>query len=139
MYPEGLWHSSVFLYIYDKHLPCSSSLNVFKRTLRICWCSHSNYVYIYGFDKFTENFRALCTGEKGVGRSGKALHYKGSKLHRIIPSFMIQGGDFTLGDGRGGESIYGESFADENFKIKHTAPGQLFVFMYIHIYGIHCC
>ena len=70
-----------------------------------------------------ENFRALCTGEKGVGPvSGKPLHYKGSTFHRVIKGFMIQGGDFTAGDGTGGESIYGEKFADEAFTAVHDRP-----------------
>ena len=70
----------------------------------------------------SENFRALCTGERGMGTVGRPLHYRGSAFHRIIPRFICQGGDFTRGDGTGGESIYGPKFADENYSLRHLEP-----------------
>ncbi|XP_063992137.1 peptidyl-prolyl cis-trans isomerase D isoform X1 [Diachasmimorpha longicaudata] len=72
-----------------------------------------------------ENFRALCTGEKGIGTHGKKLHYKGTIFHKIVPQFMIQGGDIINFDGSGGESIYGGYFEDESFETSHSVKGLL--------------
>ncbi|GMS99613.1 hypothetical protein PENTCL1PPCAC_21788, partial [Pristionchus entomophagus] len=78
--------------------------------------------------KTAENFRALCTGEKGIGKLAKPLHYKGATFHKQVwnpTAQYIEGGDIVNGDGTGGESIYGETFDDENFKEKHTGAGIL--------------
>ena len=84
-------------------------------------------LYIEKTARTAENFRALCTGERGLSKCGKPMHYKGSIFHRIMPEFMAQGGDFTLGNGQGGESIYGGKFPDEEgaFETKHTQRGDL--------------
>ena len=70
-----------------------------------------------------ENFRGLCTGEFGKTIEGIPLHFKGSTFHRVIPEFMVQGGDFTKGNGTGGESIYAKQFLDENFHLSHQGAG----------------
>ena len=83
-------------------------------------------LYIDKTARTSENFRSLCTGERGDGKTGKPLHFKGSKFHRIMPEFMAQGGDITTENGEGGESIYDSGkFADEDFSLKHNERGDL--------------
>ncbi|KAI3915740.1 hypothetical protein MKW92_011683 [Papaver armeniacum] len=83
-------------------------------------------VYSDVVPKTAENFRALCTGEKGIGpNTGVPLHFKGNCFHRVVKGFMIQGGDISARNGTGGESIYGVKFEDENFELKHERKGML--------------
>ena len=80
-------------------------------------------LFVSAAPRTCENFRQLCTGEHRIG--GRSIGYKGCVFHRVINDFMVQGGDFTRGDGTGRQSIYGETFADENFSLKHDSPGLL--------------
>jgi cyclophilin family peptidyl-prolyl cis-trans isomerase len=87
---------------------------------RVEYGLYGNYV-----PRTAQNFKQLCTGEAGEGASGKPLFYKGCKIHRIIPDFMFQGGDFDNEDGTGGESIFGRTFEDEKFGVSHDKKGLL--------------
>ena len=89
------------------------------------YCDRVVYDLYASTPKTSENFRALCTGEKGNGEDETHLDYAGTTFHRIIPGFMAQGGDFSHGDGTGGESIYGKEFDDENFDEGHNQRGLL--------------
>ena len=82
-------------------------------------------IYYIQAPKTCENFRCLCTGEKGTDSNGNVLCYKNNIFHRVIKDFMIQGGDITKQNGTGGMSIYGERFDDECFTLKHAEPGML--------------
>ncbi|EAX91669.1 cytosolic cyclophilin, putative [Trichomonas vaginalis G3] len=112
-FAENRFHSNMI-----KRPHCFFDVNIDNKSVgRIIFELFSDIV-----PKTSENFRCLCTGEKGKGKNGMPLHYKGTQFHRIIPNFMIQGGDIINFNGTGGESIYGYTFPDENFYVKHDNP-----------------
>ncbi|XP_019260127.1 PREDICTED: peptidyl-prolyl cis-trans isomerase CYP21-1-like isoform X2 [Nicotiana attenuata] len=94
-----------------------------EKTERVYEITHKVFLDVDIDKQRIDNFRVLCTGEMGRTADGIALHYKGKLFHRVIPGFMIQGGDVVYGDGRGNASIYGGPFPDESFTIKHAHAG----------------
>ncbi|GJT42257.1 peptidyl-prolyl cis-trans isomerase CYP21-1-like protein [Tanacetum coccineum] len=116
--PKTVGKLQISLTILSKHIASSCTLSDLKDYQGVNFASGILNLSL-------QNFRALCTGELGKCASGRPLHYKGTPFHRIIPGFMIQGGDILSRDGRGNESIYGGTFRDENFKIKQSQPGMV--------------
>ncbi|CAK3763088.1 peptidyl-prolyl cis-trans isomerase [Lecanosticta acicola] len=107
---------------FNRSFHASAANMTIKAYFDVTWTERSGRINFELFDetvpKTAENFKKLCTGELGFG-------YSGSKFHRVIPDFMLQGGDFTRGNGTGGKSIWGEKFPDENFKLTHSKPFML--------------
>lgn len=115
-----------FIFFFCREFPRSMHrYSVLKYYTMLIWETTPYMPYI----TFSSNL-----GEMGKGASGKPLHYKGTPFHRIIPGFMLQGGDIVYGNGKGNESIYGGTFRDENFKIKHSHPGLSHFLIFCHTF-----